>query len=83
MKLYGRRIFSSIITQHKYLVDVGWRYLKNALQLKFKNSVELTHVLVDTSKIIVSVKYCSSFGEFISKFPLLKLGGTCRIINNC
>jgi hypothetical protein len=36
-------------------------------------------VLVDILKICVSIKYCSSVGELIRKFPFLKLGGTCRI----
>jgi hypothetical protein len=39
-------------------------------------------VLVDILKICVIIKCCSSLGEFISKFPFLKQGGTYRIINN-
>jgi hypothetical protein len=39
-------------------------------------------VLVDVLKICVSIKYCSSVGELIRKFPFLILGGKCRITNN-
>jgi hypothetical protein len=36
-----------------------------------------------TLKISVNTKYCNSVGEFISDFPLPKLGGTCKLINIC
>jgi hypothetical protein len=36
------------------------QYLKNILQLKFLNNVELTRVLAETLKISVNTKHCNS-----------------------
>jgi hypothetical protein len=56
--------------------------LKNTLQLKFQNNVELAPVLAETLKISVNTKYFNAVGELIREFAFTKPSGTCGIINN-
>jgi hypothetical protein len=71
-----------VYSKHSILLMWADQYLRNALQLKFWNSVKLTHVLLETLERRVNTKYCSSARELISKFPLRKLCGTYIIPNN-
>jgi hypothetical protein len=57
------------------------RYLRNTLQLKFGNNVDLARVLAETLKICVNTMHCNSVGELVSYFPLSKQSGTCGIIS--
>jgi hypothetical protein len=79
----GRTLTFTTLGMKLYILLMwGDQYFKNTLQLKFRNNVKLTHVLAETLKISVNNKHCSSVGGLISKFPIPKLGDTCRIINN-
>jgi hypothetical protein len=76
--------YAQFCNKHNINILLVWanQYLKGTLWLKFQNNVELARVLVGTLKIRFSSKYYSSVGQLISEFPLPKLSGTCRIINN-
>jgi hypothetical protein len=54
------------------------RHLKNILQLKFRKNIDLELVLAETLKTAVSTEPWNSVAEFINKFPLQRLGGTCH-----
>jgi len=57
--------------KHNLHVWMMWadRYLKNALQLKFRKIVEFAHIVPETLKISSNTKYSSSIGQF----------GTCTV----
>jgi len=80
MKLYA---YSPFCNEQHTNVMLMWSYgyLENTIQLKFGNSVELTHVMMETLKIRVNTKFYTYVGELISKSPVPNLGGTCRILN--
>jgi plasmid maintenance system killer protein len=56
------------------------RYMKNTMQLKFRNSVSLARVLAEIFSIRVNTNYCVI--ELINEYPFPKLGGTCRIFKS-
>jgi hypothetical protein len=57
-------------------------YMKKCITTQISKQCGAHAVLLGILKFCVSIKCCSSLGELISKFQILKQVGTCRIINN-
>jgi hypothetical protein len=55
MKLYQRHTLSSVINAANILLMWAGQYLKNTLQLKFRNNDELARVLEETLEISVTL----------------------------
>jgi len=61
-------------------ISLMWadRYLRNTLNLKFRNIVELACVVAGTFKISVNTTYWNFVGKLISEFSLPHLLGNVK-----